>query len=96
MLYLAGCRDYKNKYVWVCPCGRKTQILFHRTQQEFLNGGSPVKQICSEHHVSIPLKYCNKCHVKCDVSDVLCVNCEPAVIIAARKKMEEENGHKTS
>ena len=93
MLYLASCRNYKNKYIWACSCGRKTRILFHRSLEEIKNGDSPVKQICSERHITIPNKFCNKCFVRCNVGDITCVYCEPEVIEMAKQKMIEDNGN---
>lgn len=90
--YTAICRNYKNTYVWKCPCGKKTQVYFHRTEEEFKKNKSPIKQLCSSRHVSIPQKFCNRCNTEHEVSEITCNNCEPAVIVLAKKMMAEENG----
>lgn len=68
----------------------------HRSEEEYKQGLSNIKQVCSEKHVTRPRKFCNKCNIEGTVEDTTCIRCEPSVIILAEERMEKEFGHKTS
>jgi len=82
---LVKCRDYKLQYVWGChvcypiPSWDRVKIYLHRTEQEYIENKSNVKQMCSERHITRPFKMCSKCMATYNLEEVNCIPCEENV-----------------